>query len=1178
MRIRYLLIAGLALAFALVAVRLIVLEVRSRQGEHLNRMQLNADRISRDAANLLVLSQDYLLHGSARASRQWRAVHSELSLTLPLISDQDSRLRDDIAEMSGSAKRLPALFDAIEGAVKDADGKRSGPRVDMLADQLVAETARIVDGSFELDQRLGELREERDAADILVTRSTMAAFLALVLAITVVVARRVLRPMAGLESTAQALHAGNLGARSEYRADDEFGGLSLVFNAMAQTLQTREATLHASNERLASSEAQLAANNEMLGSVLQNLPCGLSVFDAELNLVTANAEFRRLLEFPDSLFDVPGVRFEDFIRCNALRGEYGAENLETTVEKIVGRARQPAVPHQFERVRPDGTVLEVHGAPMPNGGFVTTYTDITARRNAEAAVQRSWELLRGAIDTIDEAFVLFDPQDRVLFCNDKCRQLYATSADLIEPGRSFEEIIRVGAERGQYPAAVGRVDEWVTERMALRRGGSATLVTRLDDGRVLRVIDRSMPDGHTVGFRIDITALVHATEAAEAASQAKSQFLANMSHEIRSPMNAVIGLSYLLAQTTLSEEQAAFLDKMNVASKSLLAVINDILDLSKIEAGELMFEHSPFSPKRTLKELADVMAVNATAKGLAFEIDAADDLPEVLEGDAVRLAQILTNLLSNAIKFTDRGAIKLSVRQLASTAERVSLSFVVKDTGIGIAPEARSQLFTPFAQADVSITRRFGGTGLGLSIVKRLANLMGGDVAFVSSLGVGSEFSVKLDFARASAMASAQLQTQPRTAKRQALLGVRVLIVDDSEVNLDVAKRILELAGARVRVANNGQESLDLLRADRGAFDVVLMDVQMPVLDGHEATRRIRSELGLADLPIIALTAGALSSERQRALAAGMDDFITKPFDATALVRSIARQVAPETSEPLAVFEAAPPPQGEAVVLWPEIDGIDSVDVRQRLSDDLGLFRSMLRRLLEEFPEGTVALTKDGPAELAAHAGRMHKLRGSAGMLGAKTIQKIAAQAEAACTAGQPERATRLGSKLEVELRRLWRSASSAVVVVPEHAPAVPSDAIALDPEAIANFVELLRDQSLSAIDTFDSISPQLHRALGEGAYGRVRDHIDNLRFSDAANVLEEYQRCVVARVAAGGAQHVQAPPRHGARHGQQLQRAGRVHVDQQNPARLAFGDETYAFEVDGSLAAGKAVDLAHRR
>ena len=306
MRIRHLLIAGLALAFALVATRLIILEVRSRQGEQLNQMQLNADRISRDAANLLVLSQDYLLHGSTRASRQWRAVHSELSLTLPLIDGSDSRVLDDVTEMSSSAKRLPPLFDAIETAVKDADGRRSGPRVDMLADQLVAETARIVDGSFELDQRLGELREERDATDVLVTRSTMAAFFGLVLAITLVVATRVLRPMAGLESTAQALHAGDLGARSGYRAHDEFGGLSLVFDAMAQTLQGREATLYASNERLVAGESLLAANNELLGSVLQNLPCGLSVFDSELNLVKANAEFRRLLEIPDSLFDTPG--------------------------------------------------------------------------------------------------------------------------------------------------------------------------------------------------------------------------------------------------------------------------------------------------------------------------------------------------------------------------------------------------------------------------------------------------------------------------------------------------------------------------------------------------------------------------------------------------------------------------------------------------------------------------------------------------------------------------------------------------------------------------------------------------------------------------------------------------------------------------------------------------------
>ena len=742
---------------------------------------------------------------------------------------------------------------------------------------------------------------------------------------------------------------------------------------------------------------------------------------------------------------------------------------------------------------------------MPNGGFVTTYTDITSRRRAEAEVERSSQLLRGAIDAIDEAFVLFDPQDRVLFCNDKCRQLYATSADLIEPGRTFEEVIRVGAERGQYPAADGRVDEWVAERMAQRRSGSATLVTRLDDGRILRVIDRRMPDGHTVGFRIDITALVRATEAAEEASRAKSQFLANMSHEIRSPMNAVIGLSYLMRQTRLSTEQSTFLEKMDVASKSLLAVINDILDLSKIEAGELMVEHSAFSPQRLLKDLADVMGVAAAAKGLAFEIDAATDLPVALEGDAARLNQILTNLLSNAIKFTDRGAVLLSVRTFLATTETVSISFVVKDTGIGIAPNVQSQLFAPFAQADVSITRRFGGTGLGLSIVKRLANLMGGEVTVVSKLGAGSEFRVELEFSRASSAALAPLAVESGAANQQVLRDIRVLVVDDSDVNLDVARRILELNGARVSVASNGQEAFDRLRVDPEAFDAVLMDVQMPVLDGHETTRRIRSQLGLTSLPIIALTAGALSSERQRALASGMDDFITKPFDPAALVHSIERRAKPKEGRAAARWESTPRRDDEAEVSWPEIDGIDSADVRQRLGDDLGLFQSMLRRLYKEFLDVDLVPLKEAPATLAVLGARMHKLRGSAGMLGAKTIQQIAAEAEAACAAGQTAPAAHSASRATFELRRLQQSASSAFAAMPEHVLAALPCAAALDPKVVGEFVQLLRLQSLAAIDAFGSISSQLHKTLGDDTFERLSDHIENLRFSDAAKALDEF-------------------------------------------------------------------------
>ncbi len=431
--------------------------------------------------------------------------------------------------------------------------------------------------------------------------------------------------------------------------------------------------------------------------------------------------------------------------------------------------------------------------------------------------------------------------------------------------------------------------------------------------------------------------LREASHKAEQASRAKSEFLANMSHEIRTPMNTVTILSYLLGQTSLNEQQLDFLAKIKLASKSLLEVLNNVLDLSKIEAGELIVERAAFSLRSLLKELTDVMAVHADAKAIAFEIDTEDDLPGALEGDATRLNQILTNLLSNAIKFTERGGVKLRVRRLAATSKRVTLCFVVQDTGIGIAPEVQARLFAPFAQADSSITRRFGGTGLGLSIVKRLVNLMGGEAGLDSTPGVGSEFRVVLDFALTSPEALARLEVSLAAPSEHALLGVRVLVVDDSDIHRDVTKCILELEGAQVWLASNGQEAFERLQAEPRAFDVVLMDVQMPRLDGHEAARRIRLELGLADLPIIALTAGALSSDRQRAAAAGMDDYIIKPFDAQALVCNILRRIKPVSGQLTRQLDGAPETRAQAAVPWSEIEEIDSSDARKRLSDDFGL-------------------------------------------------------------------------------------------------------------------------------------------------------------------------------------------------------------------------------------------------
>ena len=469
---------------------------------------------------------------------------------------------------------------------------------------------------------------------------------------------------------------------------------------------------------LALERERLQQANGLLQAILDNLPCGLSVFDARMNLLVSTPQFRALLDLPDALFENPPVSFERLARFNAERGEYGPGEVDELVGRIIERARQP-VAHSFERQRGKLT-LEVRGKPLPGGGLVTTYTDVTQRKHFEA-------LLRGAIDAVDEAFVLFDADDRLVFCNDKYRQIYAASADLLVPGNTFEHIVRTGAERGQYAEAVGRVEEWVAERLEAHRRSDQSLVQRLDNGRWLRVVERRMADGHSVGFRIDITDLMNANAAAEAASQAKSRFVANMSHEIRTPMNAVLGMLTLLRRTELDPRQLDYADKAERAARALLSLLNDILDFSKVEAGKLELDPRAFSPDQLLRDLSVVLAANLGSKPVEVLFDLDPDLPSMLVGDDLRLRQVLVNLAGNAIKFTERGEVIVSLRQQSRRGSLVRLEVAVSDTGIGIAPEHQQHLFSAFSQAETSTTRRFGGTGLGLAICHRLVGVMGGE-------------------------------------------------------------------------------------------------------------------------------------------------------------------------------------------------------------------------------------------------------------------------------------------------------------------------------------------------------------------------------------------------------------------------------------------------------------------
>jgi len=653
-----------------------------------------------------------------------------------------------------------------------------------------------------------------------------------------------------------------------------------------------------------------------------------------------------------------------------------------------------------------------------------------------------------------------------------------------------------------------------------------------DDGRPLWMFGTHQDISAQKAVEADLR---QATEMAEKAARAKGDFLANMSHEIRTPMNAVIGIAHLLERSPLDADQRQLLGKLQVAGRSLMSLIDDVLDLGKIDAGQMTLENAVFSPQLLLSELHDMFLPQAQYKQLNFELRGEQDLPRQLQGDVVRLRQILSNLVSNALKFTAKGEVLLAVRAEADVGERLWLHAVVVDSGCGIAPEAQARLFLPFSQEDASTTRRFGGTGLGLSIVRRLVTLMGGEVGFSSTPGQGSEFWVRLPLALAAVDLPLPFMEERQQAQAQALLpgpgellerlpGVHLLVVDDSDINLDVARRLLQAEGATVTTCTNGREAVACLRQEPQLFDAVLMDIQMPEMDGFEATRLIRAELGLAQLPILALTAGVRVEERWRAMAAGMNGFLSKPLDPMLLVSSlrqsvervrgqtlpVERRLVPATSGALAQAGAADVADAAKPQAWPEIEGIDAEDVRKRLGGERELFLTLLSHLLQEFawladePSAQQTLQQDRETLRA----KVHKLRGSSGMLGAKAVYQLASELEIALQTPAPDvPPERLLTQLAQTLDALIHTAQA--VLVERSQPGLGSPASGQNFTSqyrlvLEALLALLRAQDLAALTQLHAAQPAVLALGGTELWAKVSQAVELLDFAKAAGELDQ--------------------------------------------------------------------------
>ena len=650
--------------------------------------------------------------------------------------------------------------------------------------------------------------------------------------------------------------------------------------------------------------------------------------------------------------------------------------------------------------------------------------DFTQQQLAE-----SDELLRNAIEAIGEAFVIYDPEDRLIFCNDRYKDLYKTSAPAIVPGATFESILRYGAERGQYQEANGRIDEWLAERLEAHLSGNTDLEQPLDDGRWLRIRERKTTSGHIVGFRVDVTELFEAKEAAERANVAKSQFLATMSHELRTPMNGVLGMAQLLKMPDLSEdERLEYAEAILESGNTLLSLLNDILDLSKIEANALELRPTSFDPAIMLNHVAGLFRPNAQGKGLELRAEWRGTPGRQYLGDETRLRQMIANLVSNAIKFTDAGQITISGETSPSDDGGAQIRFEVTDTGCGIAPEQQSLLFKPFSQVDGSSTRRFGGTGLGLSIVRRLANMMQGDAGVTSAAGKGSTFWFTAHLEpihhETPRVASPPVQS---TSQPDQSCGT-VLVVEDNAINRKVVKSMLVRQGYACFLADDGQQAVDMVTQGAVTPDLILMDCQMPVMDGLEATRHIRRwETGESRtrVPIIALTASAFAEDKARCDEAGMDDFLSKPVDFNAL-ETLLKQWIDSSAPPR---PASPRPDASVVQARATLDESSLFD---RFDQDSDLIMTALENYRSEWQDlirpMRAALQADDLDSLTRHA---HSIRGVAATISGVAVTDLALAIETRARHGERDGLEAQIDLIEQQARQLSDAAARLLERLP---------------------------------------------------------------------------------------------------------------------------------------------------
>ena len=1014
--------------------------------------------------------------------------------------------------------------------------------------------------------------------------------------------------------------------------------------ALQDAYSELEITVANRTQALRESQSSLQKRESFFRAVFDNAAVGIVSLNPQRERTLVNRAFAEFTGYPiETLLAQPETR---------VLPPPEQERLQAALSKLAA-GQDKFMRSEFEFVTRGGDTCwgDVQIAAIRNEGgeldsLLVTVLDVTDRRQMEAELIRQFAFLQALLDTIPNPIFYKGPHTHFLGCNHAYEAFFGVNrADFI--GKRVLDLeylpedarLAYQAEDEVVIAECGRISREIPMQAA-----DGTLRDTLYSVTGFRTTEGE--PGGLIGVIVDITPLKNAEReseraraAAEEAAAAKADFLANMSHEIRTPMNAIIGMTHLALQTDLTARQKNYLSKVDNAAKGLLGIINDILDISKIEAGKMQVEHTAFRLDDNLQNIADICQAKASERGIELLFDIAPEVPDNLSGDPLRLNQVLLNLIGNALKFTEQGEVTLTVNRVGSSENGIELRFEVSDTGIGMSQEQQERLFKAFSQADSSTTRKYGGTGLGLSISKRIVEMMGGQIGVSSSLGVGSRFFFTLPFelaaespsranrlglpsqlntlvvddsagacqifrhlllalglpchtvssgpaaiaeaARASAAGTPyqlliidwqmpemdgietwrRLQASLSDAERPKLImttaldhdelrqqlgelqvdgilakpvtpsslfdcivesvqdklggkahpdlgqtasgrpdlhGHHVLLVEDNDVNRELAEEMLCLTGLTVEVAVNGKEAVACV--ERAAYDLVLMDCQMPVMDGYEATRLIRADQRFAQLPIIAMTANALAADRERCIASGMNDHIAKPIDVALLYRTLAHWLKKPFSTPdKAPGTVQPTLSGELAIL-------DEKAALYRLGGNRSLFDRVLSRFCTtqaDAIERLEAWRQNGDGEnmlLLAHT-----LCGLAGNIGADQFAASAKQLE------NQLRKSGLTDSEQIKLQLSELSTALAAVLSRASVLQAPLAANATMPEqpdsqelaqAIRNLNHLLNKADASALHQLEAIEKALYGKLDPILIKQLVRDVENYEFDSAVETL----------------------------------------------------------------------------